>query len=323
MPPEDPEAPDGSGRAPAPSTGADGTASSLGPAGVAIARGDAAWPDRVGASDSRAGWIADLRPLGVGGVLDGGFELLRTHFGLLFGVAAALLLPLQLLDLWATLSAGRGADIDASPVFAAVGSLDSATPLTWSVAALRPVVLSFIGLLSGVVARASLEHDTGGPRSLVAVAARRWWVALLVPVLCIPVKAVAGCLLYIGFFIGDALLMCASVVAGAEGAGPLRAFARSWALGWRSFWTALGVSIGSFVISTVLQLSLYAGPALLASQFVSSEAVLVVIQQISLLALLVTQPLTAAIAARAYLEFRCRSEGLDLAIRRVDLGLVA
>jgi len=82
------------------------------------------------------------------------------------------------------------------------------------------------------------------------------------------------------------------------------------------------VSIGSFVISTVLQVSLYAGPVLLASYFISSESALLAVQHVALLTLLVTQPLTAAIAARAYLEFRCRSEALDLALRRRDLGLV-
>jgi hypothetical protein len=77
------------------------------------------------------------------------------------------------------------------------------------------------------------------------------------------------------------------------------------------------------VISAVLQLSLYLGPVLLASFFVSSEPMLLALQQVALLSLLVTQPLTAAIAARAYVEFRCRSEALDLALRRRDLGLVA
>jgi MFS family permease len=260
--------------------------------------------------------------VGVGGVLDGGFDLLRSHFGVLVGLAGALLLPLQLVDLWASVASGRSAELDTSPLLAALGSMDSTMPVTWLVVALRVVVLSFLGLMTGVLVSDSLADRVRPARSVLAAAGRRWWVALLVPVLCVPVKMLTACLVYVGFFLGDALLMCASVVAGAERAGPLRSFGRSWTLGWRSFGTALGVALGSFVISAVLQVSLYAGPVLLASFFVSSESMLLVVQQIALLSLLVTQPLTAAIAARAYVEFRCRSEALDLTLRRRDLELV-
>lgn len=295
----------------------------LGAAGVAVVRGDAPWPPDSTAGEAKTVWLENLEPVGVGGVLDGGFSLLRSHFGVLVGLAAALLLPLQLVDLWASVAAGRSAELDTSPLLAAVGSMDSNMPITWLVAVLRFVVLSFLGLTAGVLVAGSLAGRVPSARSVLVAAGRRWWVALLVPILCVPVKAVSACLIYVGFFLGDALLMCASVVAGAERAGPFRSFGRSWALGWRSFGTALGVAIGSFVISAVLQVSLYAGPVLLASFFVSSEAMLLVVQQIGLLSLMVTQPLTAAIAARAYVEFRCRSEALDLALRRRDLGLVA
>ncbi len=320
MPPEDrdPAGPAAGGSLAGPAGGG-----SLGAAGLAVARGDAPWPDRPASAGAGGQFLDDLEPVGVGGVLDGGFELLRRNFGLLFGVAAALLLPLQLIDLGATMAAGHAAELQTSPFLAALGSLNAVTPATLVVSALRLVVLSFLGLLTGVLVAEALDPRGRPVPSLVAVAARRWWVALLVPVLCTPVKAIGGCLFYVGFFLGDALLMCASVVAGAERAGPLQAFARSWTLGWRSFGTALGVSFGSFVISAVLQISLYAGPALLASLFVSSEAMLLAVQQIALLALLVTQPLTAAIAARAYLELRCRSEALDLALRRRRLEKVS
>jgi hypothetical protein len=67
--------------------------------------------------------------------------------------------------------------------------------------------------------------------------------------------------------------------------------------------------------------SLWVGPVLLAGQFVTSESVLLVVQQVSLLTLLVVQPLTACITARAYVELRCRAEGLDIQLRRERLGL--
>ncbi len=294
-----------------------------GSAGVAVARGDDRWPDTDGSRSGGHGVLEDLEPVGVGGVLDGGFHILRNHFGLLVGLAASIYLPLQLLDLWVAISAGLSAEIDSTPLLSVLASTDSQLPLTWVVFALRVLALSVLGMAAGIVMRDSLAGVRRRPAAVVRRVARRWWVALLVPVLCIPVKLAFGCLGYIGFFLGDALLMCASVVAGAEGKGPLASFARSWRLGARSFGTALGVSLGAFAISVVLQFALYLGPALLTSVFVPSEAVILAVQQAAMLSLVVTQPLTAAIAARGYVELRCRSEALDLALRRHDLGLVA
>ncbi len=295
----------------------------LGSAGVAVARGDAPWPSDGPPGESGPPSSGVLEPVGVGGVLDGGFEMMRAHFAVLVGLAASLLLPLQLADLWASISAGRDADLTASPILSAFGVMESALPLTWLVLVLRVVVLSFLGLVAGVLTADTLAGASRSTSAVLRSSARRWWVAVVLVVLCVPVKAASGCLIYVGFFLGDALLMCASVVAGAEGCGPFRAFGRSWSLGLKNFGTALGISIGSFVISAVMQLSLYAGPAALASIFVTSESALVVVRQIAMLSLLVTQPLTASIAARAYVELRCRGEALDLSLRRRDLGLVA
>lgn len=294
-----------------------------GSAGVAVARGDTPWPDDFSAgTGSDHGALNDLGPVGVAGVLDGGFDLLRRNFSLLVGLAAALYLPLQLVDLWISLAAGLSADLDTSPLLAAFGMTGNVLPLSWVVVGLRVVALSVLGLAAGVLVDDSLGGRSRQTRAVLGAVGRRWWVALLVPVLCVPVKVVSGCLLYVGFFLGDAFLMCASVAAGAERRGPMGSFARSWRLASRNYGTALGVSLGAFAISVVLQLALYAGPALLTSLFVPSEAVLVAVQQVAMLSMIVTQPLTAAIAARAYVELRCRSEALDLSLRRIELGLV-
>jgi hypothetical protein len=158
-------------------------------------------------------------------------------------------------------------------------------------------------------------------RRLAARAARRWWVAALIPLLTVPVKSVGFCLVYVGWFLLDALLMCASVVAGAEGVGPLRAFGRSWTLARSSYGVAVLVSFGGFVVTSILQFALVLGPVALVGMFTVSEGVLVLVQQITSLVLLITQPLTACIAGRAYVELRCRAEALDLERRRVAQGL--
>lgn len=294
-------------------------------AGVAVARGDAAWSvERESLPADRSHPLAELEPVGVGGVLDGGFELLRFGFGPLVGLAAAMLLPLQLVELLVRLRLGLDQDTGAMPsAFANMATLGSEGAWTWVPAVLRVFVLSLLGVAAGVMVTDLLDGHRRRGAQLASAAGRRWWVALLLPVLTVPVKSAGACLVYVGFFLADALLMCASVVAGAEGGGPLRSFARSWRLGFRSFGTAIGVSVGAFLISYILQVALWLGPVLLVSTFVTSATVLLVVQQVSLLVLLVTQPLTAAIAARAYVELRCRNEGLDLQRRRVALGLVS
>jgi hypothetical protein len=128
---------------------------------------------------------------------------------------------------------------------------------------------------------------------------------------------------YLGWFLLDALLMCASVVAGAEGVGPLRAFGRSWTLARSSYGVAVLVSFGGFVVTNILQFALVLGPVALVGMFTVSEGVLVLVQQITSLVLLISQPLTACIAGRAYVELRCRAEALDLERRRVGQGLDA
>jgi len=300
-----------------------GGGAGLGAAGVAVARGSDRFPDGAGLASAAANPLAGVEPVGVLGVLDGGFDLLRRGLALFVALAAALLLPLQLVDLLAQLNAGLDTQLatSGSPLesLSLLGS--TTTTASWLVSMLRIVVLSFLGLVAGVMVSDLLASRQRSGGALVAAAARRWWVAALLPLLCVPLKVVGGCAVYVGFFFFDALLMCASVVAGAEGAGPFASFGRSWRLGWRSYGTALGVSFGAFVISVILQAALYLGPAALLGVFVPSEGALLAIQQASSIVLLVTQPLTACIAARAYVEFRCRSEGLDLSIRSNALGL--
>lgn len=296
----------------------------LGSAGVAVARCDAKWSPGSLERELADNPLEGLAPVGVGGVLDGGFDLLRHRFGTLVGLAAALLLPLQLLEVLGELQAGLDADASASGFNGfsdpfAVGA--ASTPVAWLVLVLRVVALSFLGVVTGSMVADLLGGRRRPTGQLLASAARRWWVAVLLPLLCVPVKSVGTCLVYVGFFAADALLMCASVVAGAEGRGPLHAFGRSWRLAWQNYGTAFGISFGGFLIAVVLQVSLWVGPVLLAGQFVTSESVLLVVQQVSLLTLLIVQPLTACIAARAYVELRCRAEGLDIQLRRERLGL--
>jgi hypothetical protein len=256
-------------------------------------------------------------------VLDGGFDLLRVGFGRLLGLTATLLLPLQLIELIVAARSGLSDTVtmDQGPVAGMNLLGDGSSPYSVVFAGLRLMVLSFLGLAVGIMVRELLGGRLPSGRRLAARAARRWWVAALLPLLTVPVKSVGFCLVYVGWFLLDALLMCASVVAGAEGVGPLRAFGRSWTLARSSYGVAVLVSFGGFVVTSILQFALVLGPVALVGMFTVSEGVLVLVQQITSLVLLITQPLTACIAGRAYVELCCRAEALDLERRRIAQGL--
>jgi hypothetical protein len=297
---------------------------SVAAAGVAVSRGDAPWPEAADGTDlGDRNPLADVEPVGAGGVLDGGFDLLRVGFGRLLGLTATLLLPLQLIELIVAARSGLSDTVtmDQGPVAGMNLLGDGSSPYSVVFAGLRLMVLSFLGLAVGIMVRELLGGRLPSGRRLAARAARRWWVAALLPLLTVPVKSVGFCLVYVGWFLLDALLMCASVVAGAEGVGPLRAFGRSWTLARSSYGVAVLVSFGGFVVTSILQFALVLGPVALVGMFTVSEGVLVLVQQITSLVLLITQPLTACIAGRAYVELCCRAEALDLERRRIAQGL--
>jgi len=137
------------------------------------------------------------------------------------------------------------------------------------------------------------------------------------------VHLLTACLGGVRWVLGDAVVFLTSVAAGAERLGPWRAFQRSWQLTWPSFGRALVISFGGLCISLVIRLSLSFGPAALALSLDPTSPLVGFLGAASTAVLLITEPLTACIAARAYLDLRCRREGWDLAMRQDRLEATA
>ena len=83
----------------------------------------------------------------------------------------------------------------------------------------------------------------------------------------------------------------------------------------------LAISFGGLCISLVVRMSLSFGPAALALSLDPGSPLVGLLGAASTAVLLVTEPLTACIAARAYLDLRCRREGWDLAMRQQRLDV--
>jgi hypothetical protein len=287
--------------------------------GAATARGDAPELPR---NDRVAGVspLGALRPVGPGAVLDGGFALLRARFRRIVALAALFFIPIRLFDLVTMIATGDVVDrVDIGPSALVVGG---GSGWSWVVILLQSIALSLLGLCVGHLASRLSEGDDPAFGALAALALRRGWVALLIVPISLAIRLPLSCI-PLGFLLGDALVFLSSVVAGAEGLGPWRSVRRSISLTRRSFGSMIAVVLGGLVISQLLRVSFYTGPVLLAGTFTADDAALTAISQAGSLVVLVAEPLTACIAARAYLDLRCRHEGLDLRRRvREQFGVV-
>ena len=289
-------------------------------AGVATARGDARAParDHHTAADALADGtspVADLRPVGPATVLDGGFDLFRFRFRRLVGFAACLFVPITVLDLilMAVVGTETPERVAVGPSMFLLGSGDS---WSWIILVGQTVALSLLGLCVGHLAASTARGVDVSFRELGRLALRRWWVAVLIVVLTAVPRALLSCVVFpVGWLLADAFFFVASSVAGAEGVGPWRAVSRSAALARGRYGNAVVICLGSLVISQVLRLSLTVGPVLLLASFAVPDALIGIVARLGTIVLLLAEPITACIAARAYLDLRARHEGLDLQLR--------
>ena len=298
-------------------------------AGVASVRGDAVEPTGPAASRDgstsleRGNPLADLRPVSVGAVLDGGVDLFRHRFGRLLAVSACLFVPVWLLNLVLVVSGqsvGTSREQTSSPQLLWGADVTGASSsLTYVLLGLQVAALSLLGLLVGHLAMSMARGGDADLRELGRVARSRWWVALLVVPLTTVVHLVATCLGGVGWILGDAAVFVTSVAAGAERLGPWRAVTRSWSLTRPEYGRALVISFGGLAITSLIRWSFAFGPTALVGALAPASPLVDVLAVATPAVLLVTEPLTACIAARAYLDLRCRREGLDLSMRRERL----
>ena len=303
-----------------------------GGAGIAVARGDARViregpATATGAArpeDLDGNPLARLAPAGPAGVLDGAFELLRFRFWRLVGMAAAFVVPLQLVALWLAIAGGTTASSgtsseDVSGVLGPQGLGGGGGQLV--VALVRAVALFVFGVAVGHLVDAWLRGEDRTAGQALVAALRRCWVAPVVVAVTLSAKLALACFGGLGWFLADALFFAAAVVAGVERTGPFATIGRSFRLSRGAYGLALVCVFGGWVISQLLQLALTLGPLLLVASFQPPEGWVLALQQLASLVLLVTWPLTACVAARAYVELRCRTEGFDLVRRQVARGL--
>ena len=241
----------------------------------------------------------ELRPLGVGEILDRGIGLYRDHFAALLGVAAVCQGPAVVLGLYVALGGG-------------VLHHFGAWLIAW--------VLSFLGYLLAagatlwIVSEAYLGHEPDFDTAL-RFAGRKMWPLFLAGGTSGLVTLLAAMLLFVPGGIGACGYSVVSQVGGLETRDrPTRALGRSWALtrGAKGKAFALGLVCAVLVFVPGLAVQLLALFALRSTPEVGNALAQVVY--------LVVRPIVACAFTLFYYDLRVRKEAFDLELLSSQLG---
>jgi len=269
----------------------------------------------------------ELRPRAIGEILDAAFKIYRSHFKLLVRLAAVVIVPLGLLQLFLIQPQIEFFITASDPTF------NDPTAITEQFFSLMGSILGVVVLaLAGqILVQAATVHavsETYAGRSPVFGASLRRGAAAFFVLVGAWLIAVVP--LFAGFLFcilpGIALVTMWSMTTQAivvEKTGPARSLSRSWNLVKGRFWPVLGAIALTYLITSVVQ----SIPSVLAQAFIipqtlesiqtgvpttpSGTAFVVTTLAGSLVSLFV-YPYTATVYTILYYDLRIRKEAFDL-----------
>jgi hypothetical protein len=266
---------------------------------------------------------AQLRPLGIGEILDAGVKVYRTKFATMLKAVAVVIVPVQVLNVLITLSLP-----DTSTT---AGTTTTTSDSEWAGLAALLLVL-VINILSSALAEAAclkavsdtyLGTDTGWRESL-RFGFRRLgallWLTLIhgvIVLLAFAACIVPGVWLYVAWSVAIPVLLI-------EGPRGFQALRRSFNLVRRRWWSTAGILILANLLATAVAagIGLLSVPLLLAgrdNEFVYELASAV----FGAVASVLTIPFVAAVVAVIYFDLRVRKEGFDLQLMAQRIGAPA
>jgi flagellar biosynthesis protein FlhB len=262
-----------------------------------------------------------LRPLGVGEILDAGFRLVRRRFGTLVVCTLVVATPLTILSTLLQLSADEQAfDFSADGTTAdAEGSAIAASLIANLIQYVMIVLI--VAACFRAVSAAYLGQEAGAGESLRFAVTRM--VPLLVALVLVTLALIPAFVLLIvpGIWLGVRLSMTFPAIV-FERLGPLAGMARSFRLVKGQWWRTFGVFLVAFLLMFVLSLALGAVIGALAGALAPDSEVLaaVVVAVVSILVTAALYPVWAAITAVLYYDLRVRKEGFDLELMAQGVG---
>jgi hypothetical protein len=270
--------------------------------------------------------LSQLRPLGIGEVIDAGIHITRSRFRDLAILVAIVAVPAQILQFLVAIStpgAGFSFDLTVGPDASPVETGDVLTQLA-------ATLLAFvIGLLTTWLATAACTEVIsstylGGRAGWKESLAKAWsrFVSLIGANLLILLIAGAGFLAFvipgIWLFVAYTVAVPAIIVEGIRGPAAL---GRSFRLVRHRWWPVFAIVLVGQLLIAVVQffVTLPVLPVLLLTRD-SVVAGLLATAVSTVVATVLTQPFVAALVVVIYYDLRVRKEGFDLALmaQRLD-----
>jgi hypothetical protein len=267
--------------------------------------------------------LTNLRPRGVGEILDAAVALYRARFGTLMRVTALIVLPVQLLNVLITLSSTPSdATANASTVFSPRDSIwvPLAGNLVITVIALLSNALA-VAAVTRVIADAYLDAGPTTAGASARFAMRRGGsvlgLALLVNVLVLVgglMCGIPGIWLQVSLAVAMPALLLERLRIG-------QALNRSFALVKHRFWPCFAVHYLGALLTFVVSSSIAGGLALgMRSRVHGGVAIATVGGVTGAVTSLLTTPFLACAVVVLYFDLRIRKEGFDvqMAVHRLD-----
>jgi len=252
------------------------------------------------------------RPLNALDMADGAFAILRAKPRTVVGIAAAFVLPVELLSAWADRELFSSFDLgsfdsetgqfEGQEDLAAFGALQGADAST----ALALLVLPFLGVALTHLVQGWRQGVDRSTKDCLLFTLKRTHIILAAFVIA---KIVQVCTLLLGT---PWLLLVAPIIA-AEGLGPIAAVKRSFALGRRRYGQLFVLLLLVILINILLVYALLTLPLL--GAFLLNEWGWIAFFALGSIGSTVLKILGVGVAVFAYFDVRERTEGLDIAHR--------
>lgn len=259
--------------------------------------------------------VPDLRPRGVGEILDAAAALYRARFGQLVRYAAVIVIPVQAFLAIVLLSA--------QPDSFSVGFTGSATPRfdTGSARLAATVVVFVVGIITNafivsvttrIVANQYVGHAEGSLQ-LLSSTGRRFFAVTGVSLLIAICQLVGIAFCFVGTFVPMVFFAATIPALILERKGVGGALGRSIELTKGHFWHVLGVVLSAALIGSLLNAALATGLNIFARS--ASPTTLVLAQAVAnAVASVLTTPFVAAATVALYFDLRIRDEAFDVQI---------
>ena len=264
--------------------------------------------------------VADLRPRGIGEILDAAAALYRARFGQLVRYAAIVVVPVQAFLTIVLLSA--------QPDNCSVSITGSAQPRfdTSSAQLAATAVVLVVGLITHafivavttrIVANQYVDHAEGGAQ-LLSTTGRRFLAVIGVSLLVAICQLVGILACFVGTFVPTAFFAVAIPALLLERKSVGGALSRSIELTKGHFWHVLGVVLTASLIAGLLNAALATGLNIFATN--ASPTTLVLAQGVAnALASILTTPFVATATVAMYFDLRIRDEAFDVQMAMTNM----